>query len=81
MYPQSMLEPPRRGGSNVYPTIYVLSKNKKNIKNFQLKIFSFQSSKNLCLLHGHVFVMLFIEGKVLRLETKALRGQRNFPLR
>ena len=25
------------------PTIYVLSKNKKNIKIFQLKIFNFQS--------------------------------------
>ena len=32
------LEPPRRG---VYPTIYVLSKNKKNIKLFQLKNYNF----------------------------------------
>ena len=41
-------------------TIYVLSKNKKNIKIFQLKIFNFQSSKNLCLLNGQVFVMQII---------------------
>ena len=36
------------------PTIYVLSKNKKNIsaKNFQ-----FLKLKNLCILHGHVFVI------------------------
>ena len=39
------------------PTIYVLSKNKKNIKIFLLKIFNFYSSKNLCLLHGQVFLM------------------------
>ena len=26
------LEPPRRDGSNEYPTIYVLSRNKKNIR-------------------------------------------------
>ena len=29
------------------PTIYVLSKNKKNIKFFQRKTLNFQSSKNL----------------------------------
>ena len=34
------IELPRRGGSNI-PTINVLSKNKKNIKIFQLKIFNF----------------------------------------
>ena len=34
------------------PTIYVLSKNKKNIQ-----IFNFQSSKIHCILHGQVFVM------------------------
>ena len=39
------------------PTIYVLSKNKKNINNFQLKIFDLYSSKSLCILHGQVFVM------------------------
>ena len=41
------------------PTIYVLSKNKKNIEIFQLKIFNFKTSKNPCLLHGQVFVMVY----------------------
>ena len=40
------------------PTIYVLSKNKKNIKFFLQKIFFFYSYKNLCILHGQVFVMI-----------------------
>ena len=39
-------------------TIYVLSKNKKNIKMFQLNIFIFYNFKNLCILHGHVFIMV-----------------------
>ena len=39
------------------PTIYVLSKNKKNIKKFLLKIFIFYNFKNTCILHGRVFVM------------------------
>ena len=39
------------------PTIYVLSKNKKNNKKFLLKIFNFYSLQNLCILHGQVFVM------------------------
>ena len=39
------------------PTIYVLSKNKKNIRIFLLKIFIFDNFKNLCILHGRVFVM------------------------
>ena len=46
------LEPPRR-----VLTIYVLSKNKKNIKNFLLKFFNFYNLKNLCILHGRVFVV------------------------
>ena len=40
-------------------SIYVLSKNKKNITNFQLKSFDFLNLKNLCILHGQFFVMLF----------------------
>ena len=39
------------------PTIYVLSKNKKNSENFLLKIFIFYNSKNICLLHGQFFVI------------------------
>ena len=34
-----------------------LSKNKKNIAIFHLKIIIFTAVKNCCILHGHVFVM------------------------
>ena len=51
------LEPPRRGGSNVYPLSMFRAKKKKNMKNFLLKIFNFYNLKNLCILHGHVFEM------------------------
>ena len=37
-----------------------LSKNKKNIKYFELKIIIFTSFKNLCIIHGHVCVMCSI---------------------
>ena len=40
------------------PTIHVLSKNKKNIKNFHLKIIIFTAVKNCSILHGHVFLLL-----------------------
>ena len=50
------LELPRRGGSNVYPQ-YVLSKNKKHIKDFLMKFSFFTVEKNLCILHGQVFIM------------------------
>ena len=36
------------------PTIYVLSKNKKNIKKI-LKIVNFYNLRKICILHGHVF--------------------------
>ena len=39
------------------PTINVLSKNKKNIIFFPLKIFIFLTQKKICILHGCVFVM------------------------
>ena len=39
------------------PTIYVLSKNKKNIKNFLLKIFIFYYLRKIYISHGRVFVM------------------------
>ena len=42
------------------PTIYILSKNKKIIKFFHLKIIFFTTLKNCCELHGHVFVMLLL---------------------
>ena len=39
------------------PTINVLSKNKKNITIFHLKIIFFTAVKNCSIFHGHVFVM------------------------
>ena len=39
------------------PTIYVLSKNMKNVKIFQLKIVIFTAVKNRCMLHGRVSVL------------------------
>ena len=43
------------------PTIYVLRKNKKNIKYFLPTILSFYDLKNLCILHGHVFIMVMLK--------------------
>ena len=51
------LEPPRRGGSNVYPQSMFLSKTKKNIKFLLMKFSIFTGEKNLCILHGQVFVI------------------------
>ena len=39
------------------PAIYVLSKNKINIKFFHLKIIIFTALKNHCILYKHVCVM------------------------
>ena len=39
------------------PTIYVLSKNKKNIKIFLLKFFSSYNFEKICISHEHVFIM------------------------
>ena len=39
------------------PTFYVLSKNKKNITFFHLKIANFTAVKNRNILHRRVFVM------------------------
>ena len=46
------------------PTIYVLSKNKKNMKNFLLKSFNFYNFRKICTLHGHVFVMHILTSSV-----------------
>ena len=40
-------------------SITFLSKNKKSIKNFHLKIIIFTALKNRSVLHGHVFVMVY----------------------
>ena len=43
------------------PTIYVLSKNKKNITHFLLIFFfNFYNLKTLCTLHGQVFIPSFL---------------------
>ena len=42
-----LLEPPLWGGSNVVPTIYVLSKSKKNIKHFLPNIFIFYNLQSI----------------------------------
>ena len=41
------------------PTIYVLSKNVENIKNFQMKFSIFNAEKILCILHGQDFMGKF----------------------
>ena len=38
-------------------SIYVLSKNMKIVKTFQLKFVIFTAVKNSCILYGRVFVM------------------------
>ena len=40
------------------PTIYVLSKNKKNITFFHLKMINFTAVKNCSILNGRVFIMV-----------------------
>ena len=52
------------------PTIYVLSKNKKNITIFHLKITIFTAFKNRCILHGRVFVMSSIDNLIFRTNLK-----------
>ena len=48
---------PSQGGSNEHPQSMFWSKNKKNIKYSQLKIFNFYNLGKISILHGHVFVM------------------------
>ena len=43
------------------PTIYVLSKNKKNVQFFYLNFFFFTAVKNRCILYGHFFVMYTVK--------------------
>ena len=47
----------------MYPQSMFWSKNKKNVNFFfLLKIFIFYYFKNFCILHGRVFVMLYLVG-------------------
>ena len=51
------LEPPRQGGSNLYPQSMFCAKIRK-ISTISYRKFSFfYNLKNLCILHGHDFVM------------------------
>ena len=54
------------------PTIYVLSKYKKNSKTFLMKIFISYNFKNLCILHGHVFVMTLSANTVINVDETSL---------
>ena len=52
------LEPPHRGGSNMYPqSMFWSKKKKKNINFFLMKFSIIRAEKNLYILHGQVFVM------------------------
>ena len=53
------LEPPRRGGSNEYPKIYVLSRNMKKYQRFFFlsEILQFLEVKSSKYLNRRVFVM------------------------
>ena len=42
----------------MYPQSMFRAKNRKNIKKTLLKIFQFLQLKNLCILHGRVFITL-----------------------
>ena len=54
------LEPPRRGGSNLYPqSMFSVKIRKIYKKKIQVKIFNF-FSLFFCLLHGQVFIMFHL---------------------
>ena len=65
----TFVKPPRR--FNRVPTIYVLS---KNIKIFVMKCSFFFSTKNLCLLHGHVFVMPKFDVRLTSIQSTVTDG-------
>ena len=48
-------------GALMCNTINVLSKNKKNIIFFHRKLSIFASLKHLYILHGHIFIMIFLK--------------------
>ena len=47
-----------RGGSNVYPQS-MFRANIKTIKNFRMEFSIVNAGKNLCIVHGHVFMMSY----------------------
>ena len=58
------------------PTINVLSKNKKNITIFHLKIIVFTAVKNCSILHGRIFVMIIFLQK-LKTGCSHSNGKKN----
>ena len=56
------LEPPRRGGSNVYPQSMFGAEIRKILKNFLMKFSIFDTENILYILRGQVFVMIFEVG-------------------
>ena len=60
------LEPPRRGGSNVYPQYIWWAKIRK--------ISKYLSSIHICILHGRVFVILFFAWHLTGSGTGGMLG-------
>ena len=54
------LEPPRRGGSNVYPQSRFEAKILKQSKFYSIKFSIFGPFENLSVFHGRVFVMVCV---------------------
>ena len=63
------LEPPRRGGSSV-PTIYVLSRNMKNIRAFFSDFFHCLVVKFSVYLNRRVFIMKKVYKRVFVMNIK-----------
>ena len=53
------LEPPQRGGSNMYPQFMFRAKIRKMSKEMLEKIFNIHDLGKFSILHGHVFVMIY----------------------
>ena len=66
------LEPPRQGGSNVYPQFMFSAKKTEKYQTFSTENLHFYNfTENLCIMHGHVFVMLPSLGAFYDLIVKA----------
>ena len=56
------------------PTVNVLSNDIENIQIFPIKCSIFTAEKNLCILHGQVFVMLTPYEKSMITQKKLTRN-------
>ena len=65
---------PRRGGSNGYPQIYVLSRNMKNIKFFLSENFHFLVVKFSVYLNRRVFVMIHRRAEMALIRMQTCKG-------